>query len=75
MTPEDRAQKHELDEYVQIQAKAIMPDPLAPSAKYCTDPTCGTEIPEARRLAIPGVQFCAECKARRERENTMRGIR
>lgn len=72
MTPEDRAQKHELDEYVLNQARGILPEPTEPSAKYCADPTCGAEIPEKRRQAWPGVQFCAECKARHEQQQSRR---
>lgn len=72
MTPEDRAQKHELDEYVRNQARGIMTLPTAPSAKYCTDTRCGDEIPEARRLAIPGVQYCAECQQHREQQQSRR---
>lgn len=31
-----------------------------PSAEECVE--CGEEIPEARRLAIPGVQSCVYCQ-------------
>lgn len=31
------------------------------SATECCE--CGEEIPEGRRVAIPGVQLCAPCKA------------
>ena len=31
------------------------------SAKTCRDIDCGEEIPEARRLAVPGVQYCVHC--------------
>lgn len=73
MTPEDIAQRLELAEYERTQNRAIMALPTAPSAKYCTDTSCGDEIPEARRHAIPGVLFCAECQARREKEKRLRG--
>ena len=36
-----------------------------PSAEECEE--CGDEIPEARRLAVPGVQFCVFCQEKRER--------
>ena len=36
-----------------------------PSAEECEE--CGDEIPQARRLAIPGVQLCVFCKERQER--------
>lgn len=68
----DRAQAQELSEYERTQREAIMTPPTAPSARYCMDATCGDEIPEARRQAIPGVLFCAECQARRENERRLR---
>lgn len=67
-TAADRAQEIELAEYERNQRQAIMVMPTAPSAKYCTDASCGEEIPEARRVAIPGVLFCADCQTRREQE-------
>lgn len=68
----DRAQDLELAEYERNQRHGIMTLPVAPSAKYCTDTSCGDEIPEARRLAIPGVLYCAECQERREKLQRMR---
>ena len=29
--------------------------------------SCGIDIPEARRLAVPGCRFCVECQGLRER--------
>ncbi|HEU0283264.1 MAG TPA: TraR/DksA C4-type zinc finger protein [Gallionella sp.] len=60
--PADRAQEIELDEYQRNQAKAILPAPERPSAKWCAAPGCGDRIPDARRKAVPGVQFCVECQ-------------
>lgn len=74
-TAADLAQDLELAEYERNQGRAIMTLPVAPSAKYCTDPSCGDEIPEARRMAIPGVLFCIDCTARREQKNNLRGKR
>ena len=37
-----------------------------PSAEECEE--CGDEIPEARRLAVPGVQFCVFCQEKHERK-------
>jgi len=34
------------------------------SAHECGD--CGSEIPEARRKAVPGCQLCIECQSRQE---------
>ncbi|MCY1359650.1 Protein TraR [compost metagenome] len=36
----------------------------AVSAEFCED--CDEPIPEARRVAVPGVQTCIECQGRRE---------
>lgn len=36
------------------------------SAEYCED--CGDEIPEARRLAVPGCQRCVFCQEKAERK-------
>jgi phage/conjugal plasmid C-4 type zinc finger TraR family protein len=38
-----------------------------PSAEFCQVADCDMPIPEDRRQAIPGVQRCAQCQARRER--------
>ncbi len=37
-----------------------------PSLEECEE--CGDEIPEARRLAIPGVRLCVFCKEKHERK-------
>jgi len=33
---------------------------LPPSVTHCLE--CGEAIPEARRKAVPGAQFCVECQ-------------
>jgi phage/conjugal plasmid C-4 type zinc finger TraR family protein len=38
-----------------------------PSAEFCKMPDCDMPIPEGRRLAIEGVQYCAECQSRRDK--------
>ncbi len=35
--------------------------PTGESAHYCQDDDCGEPIPEARRQALKGVQYCIEC--------------
>jgi len=35
--------------------------PAGESMRYCED--CGTEIPQARREALPGVRRCVTCQA------------
>ncbi len=34
------------------------------SAEWCDE--CGMEIPEARRIALPGVQLCVDCARAKE---------
>ncbi|SEC72975.1 TraR/DksA C4-type zinc finger protein [Pseudomonas anguilliseptica] len=34
------------------------------SAEDCD--SCGVDIPQARRLAVPGCQFCVDCQGLRE---------
>lgn len=36
------------------------------SAEFCDD--CDAAIPEARRLAMPGVQLCVKCQAELEQK-------
>lgn len=38
---------------------------LNPSAETCDD--CGDEIPEKRRLVVPGVRLCVHCQTLAER--------
>jgi phage/conjugal plasmid C-4 type zinc finger TraR family protein len=37
-----------------------------PSLTHCEE--CSAAIPEARRLALPGVRLCVPCQAERDRE-------
>lgn len=39
--------------------------PRGIAADRCAD--CGSEIPEARRIAVPGAGRCADCQGWRER--------
>ncbi|MBP0999487.1 DksA/TraR family C4-type zinc finger protein [Serratia fonticola] len=36
------------------------------SEHYCQE--CGTEIPEARRLALRGVRYCVNCQAEMDKK-------
>lgn len=36
------------------------------SAKWCEAVGCGERIPDARRQAVPGCRFCADCQGRME---------
>jgi phage/conjugal plasmid C-4 type zinc finger TraR family protein len=40
--------------------------PRGPSATHCAE--CGSEIPEARRAASPGVRFCVPCQDALDRD-------
>ena len=48
------------------RAKSLLP--TGPSLMHCAD--CGNEIPEARRVAIPGVRLCITCQEIVDRETT-----
>ena len=39
--------------------------PQGPSSSRCE--CCGTEIPEGRRKAVPGVRLCVPCQEREDR--------
>lgn len=54
-------QADEVIEQIREQALAQIPRYTGISAKECE---CGEEIPEGRRLAIPGVQLCVGCAER-----------
>ena len=41
--------------------------PTGESFLYCEE--CGEEIPEARRLAVPGVRLCLHCQELADKEN------
>ncbi len=47
-----------------VQA-ALAKQSRQPSLEFCE--TCGDEIPEARRIAVPGCTQCIICKDRSER--------
>ena len=44
------------DEILRAQSKLYTGE----SRKYCEE--CGEEIPEARRMALPGVKLCIRCQ-------------
>jgi len=57
-------QQHFLDHPSQLDADG-KPLPVA-VVEFCE--ACGNEIPAARRLALPGVTLCIECKNAEELE-------
>jgi phage/conjugal plasmid C-4 type zinc finger TraR family protein len=40
--------------------------PVGPSLSHCEE--CNAEIPEPRRVAMPGVRLCVACQEERDRE-------
>ena len=59
----DRAQAHEEElRSDALAAQARKTQVTQESAKWCKGPGCGVRIPEARRKAVPGVQYCVECQ-------------
>jgi phage/conjugal plasmid C-4 type zinc finger TraR family protein len=40
--------------------------PQGPAATHCV--SCGKEIPQARREAVPGVKLCVSCQEAEDRE-------
>ena len=48
------------------QARARLPEGM--SLAHCAE--CEAEIPEARRLAVPGVRLCVVCQAELDAEQT-----
>jgi phage/conjugal plasmid C-4 type zinc finger TraR family protein len=57
------------DELTRMKLKGLRPS--APSCSHCAE--CEEPIPEARRLAIPGVQLCVQCQAERDAAPILRG--
>ncbi|HAV1473930.1 TPA: TraR/DksA family transcriptional regulator [Enterobacter hormaechei subsp. steigerwaltii] len=44
----------------------------AVSAEHCAE--CGEDIPEPRRVAVPGCRACASCQEEIELKNKQRGL-
>jgi phage/conjugal plasmid C-4 type zinc finger TraR family protein len=68
----DRAQAREAELLAdalgrQARRAGLAGKTVADSALVCQARGCGQPIAPARRQAVPGVQFCAACQARRER--------
>ena len=56
------------DELARMKARRA---PVGESLTHCAD--CDEEIPEARRLAIPGVKLCIDCQQERDGALRQRG--
>ena len=56
------------DELARMQARKA---PVGDSATHCAE--CDEPIPEARRVALPGVKLCIECVRERDAAYQVRG--
>ena len=56
------------DELARMQARKV---PVGDSLTHCAE--CEEEIPEKRRVAIPGVKLCIECQQERDQAFQTRG--
>lgn len=65
----DNAVNEQIDATVKdgvLRARSRLP--TGPSAAHCVE--CEAEIPEARRVALPGVQLCVRCQEAQDRGAT-----
>ena len=63
----DNAVQDQIDATIQDAIKRARSQlPQGPGLRHCED--CDTEIPEARRKAIPGVRLCVPCQEAQDRE-------
>lgn len=56
------------DELARLKARR---DPQGESLTHCAE--CEEPIPEARRVAIPGVKLCIDCQQERDAAQSPRG--
>lgn len=56
------------DELARMQARKT---PVGESLTHCAE--CDEPIPEARRIAVPGVKLCVDCVAERDTVRVQRG--
>ena len=69
----DGAVQDQIDDTVTdavLAARAAMP--AGEGSDECV--LCGDDIPEARRLALPGVRTCVACQAERDKARVAGGI-
>ena len=69
----DGAVQDQIDDTVKdavLSARARLP--AGESAEHCEE--CGEDIPQARRLALPGARTCVPCQAERDAKRPAAGI-
>ena len=63
----DNAVQDQIDATVKDAIKRARSQlPQGPGLAHCEE--CGAAIPEARRVAIPGVRLCVKCQEAEDRE-------
>lgn len=70
---DDEAGLHEeqfINDLALLKHQQDHPKPTTPSLEWCDG--CGMEIPEARRLAVPGCERCIDCQRDEERREFYR---
>ena len=69
----DGAVQDQIDDTISDAVKRTRADmPSGEAARYCAE--CGEDIPEARRLALPGTRTCVVCQSARDADRTNVGI-
>ncbi len=64
----DGAVQEQIDATIEDAVKRSRSDmPRGESLEECAE--CGEDIPQKRRLAIPGVRFCVTCQSARDAKN------
>jgi len=56
------------DELDRLKSRRV---PVGASLTHCAE--CDEEIPEARRMAVPGVKLCIDCQQERDGRHLTRG--
>ena len=63
----DNAVQEQIDATIKdgiLRARSQLPQ--GPGLRHCEE--CDTEIPEARRKAVPGVRLCVDCQSEKDKE-------
>ncbi|GAA4223408.1 DksA/TraR family C4-type zinc finger protein [Sagittula sp. NFXS13] len=62
----DGAENEQMEASIQeeLERMKLRRAPVGESLMDCAE--CGEEIPEKRRVALPGVKFCVDCAAERQ---------
>ena len=70
--PDGAVQDQIEDSLKDAVARARAGMPHGESLSECEE--CGEDIPEARRLALPGARTCVACQAARDKNRSLGGI-